>query len=403
MKKIAILLLFLLSVSKISAQGISFEHGTFKEALAKAKAENKLLFMDCYTTWCGPCKVMSRDVFPQKEVGDYINAGFISIKIDMEKGEGIDLAATYNVKAFPTLLFFNSEGKVLHSLVGSANAEDFIKEAKIAYNPSEQLDYLEKQFESGNRDLALVSRYLRVLTNAKKPDQAASVGKTVIPLMKTSQYLTEEGFIILTYAGIEYKGKEYKYILNNKNAFVAKSYIGQKGFDNLILNAIKGYLYGVAIKAKSLEELKRVLAEVHKDYVLPQPEQMDNYFINKYYLQNKQYDDWFDFNKKLADAKFSINKKDALPMYINTAYTVAVNPDFEKAGLYEKAVSMIENFRVADPESLAVNYCLASLYLKTGDKTKALENVNAYIKKTSDEGTEPDKRTLALKSKIENL
>lgn len=403
MKKIAVLILVLLLTPKISAQGISFEHGTFKEALAKAKAENKLLFMDCYTTWCGPCKVMSRDVFPQKGVGDYINAGFISIKVDMEKGEGIDLATNYNVKAYPTLLFINSDGKVVHSLIGSANAEDFIKQAKIAFKPSEQIEYLEKQFESGNRDLVWVSKYVKALYNAYKLEEIAKVGKQVIPLMKADQYATDEGFTILSYVGINYKGKEYNYILKNKSAFIAKKYIGKESFDYLISTSINNYLQEISLRAKTIEELKKAVAETHKDLLSPQQERMDNYYYSQYYLTKKQYDTWFDFNKKQADAKFLKNKKEALPMYINTAYTIAVSPDFEKAGLYEKAISMIENNKTADPESLSVNYCLASLYLKTANKDKALENVNIYITKSLEKGEEQDARALALKTKIENL
>lgn len=43
-------------------KNINFELGTFEEALAKANKENKLLFVDCYTTWCGPCKQMDKYV-----------------------------------------------------------------------------------------------------------------------------------------------------------------------------------------------------------------------------------------------------------------------------------------------------------------------------------------------------
>ena len=69
-------------------KGISFEkEGTlFKEAVQKATATKKLIFLDCYTSWCGPCKKMAKDIFPLEEVGKFMNPAYVSIQIDMEKG-----------------------------------------------------------------------------------------------------------------------------------------------------------------------------------------------------------------------------------------------------------------------------------------------------------------------------
>ena len=403
MKKITVLLMMLSAVFQLNAQGISFEHGTFKESLAKAKAENKKLFMDCYTTWCGPCKMMSKDVFPQKEVGDYLNANFVSIKIDMEKGEGLELAKTYDVKAYPTLLFIDSDGKVAHKFVGSEKPEGFIEQAKIAFDPTKQITNLEKQYQSGKRDLPFVAQYVKALGNSYNMEVLEKVTKEIIPALKPDQYVTEDGFTILSFGGVEYKSKAYNYIIKNKKAFIDKPYIGQESYDYLISGSVNGYLKEVAAKAKTIEELKSAITETQKEGTSPQQEQIANYYYGQFYLANKQYDTWFEINKKEADEAFLKDKKSAMSTYINTAYSIAVNPDLEKAGLDDKAISMIENIKDADPEYLAVNYCLASLYLKTKNKAKALENVNIYIKKNSDKGVEPDARVLELKSKIESL
>lgn len=403
MKKITVLLMILSAVFQLNAQGISFEHGTFKEALAKAKAENKKLFMDCYTTWCGPCKMMTKDVFPQKEVGHYLNANFVSIKVDMEKGEGLELAKTYDVKAYPTLLFMDSDGKVVHKFVGSEKAEGFIEQAKTAFDPTKQIANLEKQYQSGKRDLAFVAQYVKALSNSYNLEILEKVTKEIIPTLKTEQYITEDGFTIVSSGGVEYKSKAYNYIVKNKKAFIDKPYIGQESYDYLISNSINNYLQGISAKAKTIEELKNAITETQKDGTSPQQEQIANYYYGQFYLSNKQYDTWFEFNKKAADAAFLKDKKSGLSTYINTAYNIAVNPDLEKAGLYDKAIAMIENIKDADPEFLTVNYCLASLYLKTKNKGKALENVNIYIRKNSDKGVEPDARVLELKTKIESL
>ena len=77
----------------------NFREITFDQAAAAAKSEGKIVFIDVMTSWCGPCKMMARDVFPQKKVGDFMNEKFVCLKIDAEKGEGIQIAKTYKVTA----------------------------------------------------------------------------------------------------------------------------------------------------------------------------------------------------------------------------------------------------------------------------------------------------------------
>lgn len=115
-----------------SAKEINFENLTLREALTKAQNNNKLIYIDCYTSWCGPCQVMDKEVFTNKEVAIFFNANFINLKKDMEIGEGQIIRKGYNIKAFPTALFINSKGELMHVFVGGLNAENFISEGKKA-------------------------------------------------------------------------------------------------------------------------------------------------------------------------------------------------------------------------------------------------------------------------------
>jgi thioredoxin-related protein len=140
--------LVLISLANFAiAQGINFESHDAKWAdiLAKAKTENKVIFVDAYTTWCGPCKKMAADVFPQKEVGDYFNKNFINAKIDMEKGEGPQLSKQYKVRAYPTYLFVDGNGELVHKSLGMMPAPDFIKVAESAADPNKQFFTLKKK------------------------------------------------------------------------------------------------------------------------------------------------------------------------------------------------------------------------------------------------------------------
>ena len=102
----------------LATEGTNFRDLSFDEALAAARAEGKLLFVDCYTTWCGPCKNMAEKVFPQKAAGDYFNPRFVCVKYDMEQGEGVELAKRWEVHAYPTFLIIRPDGSIHHRMVG---------------------------------------------------------------------------------------------------------------------------------------------------------------------------------------------------------------------------------------------------------------------------------------------
>ncbi len=136
--------LFLIAFSIISfAQGINFTQNSWDATLKQAEKENKLIFVDAYASWCGPCKLMAKNIFTQKEVGDFYNSSFVNAKLDMEKGEGIDFAKKYRVQSYPMFLFINNKGEVVHRGVGYMEASDFITlgtKAKTAIQDFKQLE-----------------------------------------------------------------------------------------------------------------------------------------------------------------------------------------------------------------------------------------------------------------------
>ena len=130
MKKLMILMAALLFASASFAQ-VKWEEGTLAQALKKAKESGKeLVFLDCYATWCGPCKYMANTVFTSKEAGDYFNKKFVNIKIDMEKGEGINLARQFKIQGYPTFIILNHNGKELGRIVGGAQISQFIQKVE---------------------------------------------------------------------------------------------------------------------------------------------------------------------------------------------------------------------------------------------------------------------------------
>ena len=143
-------------------RSIKFETGSFADVLAKAKKENKPVMMDAYTTWCGPCKMMDKNVFTNDTVADYFNANFIPFKSDMEKGEGKELAKRYEVMAYPNFLFIAPDGSILHRTTGSRPPKAFVEVGKDALNPEKRYATYQKKYEAGNREPEFLAQFVTI-------------------------------------------------------------------------------------------------------------------------------------------------------------------------------------------------------------------------------------------------
>jgi thioredoxin 1 len=99
-------------------KGIIFYKGSLKEAMIKAKKENKLIFLDVSAVWCGPCKLLKSTTFTEPAVGTYFNEKFISLEIDGEEGLGKEIVKKYQLKGYPSLLFIDSNGKLVKQSLG---------------------------------------------------------------------------------------------------------------------------------------------------------------------------------------------------------------------------------------------------------------------------------------------
>lgn len=111
---------------------LNYFKGTYEEAIALAKKEDKLLFMDAYTNWCGWCKELDKRTFSNKKLADYMNSHFVILKMDMESKAGVPLAKKFKVNAYPTLLFINDKEKVTHRIEGFLDAKAMLREVELA-------------------------------------------------------------------------------------------------------------------------------------------------------------------------------------------------------------------------------------------------------------------------------
>ncbi len=169
MKKLFTIILITIITANGFAQGIQFFEGEWKAALEEAKKEEKIIFVDAYAEWCGPCKAMAKNVFPNDKVGEFYNKHFVSMQIDMERGMGLEFAKEHPVRAYPTLFFINSEGEIVHTVVGAQSVEALLSIGKKVLGMDDRSQEYMVEYEKGSREPELVLKYIRALNKADKP------------------------------------------------------------------------------------------------------------------------------------------------------------------------------------------------------------------------------------------
>lgn len=207
------------------SDGIAFRELSFSDALKAAKAEGKLLFVDCFTTWCGPCRMLSKVVFKDSLFADYFNRHFVNLKMDMEKGEGVELRKKYDVRGYPTLLFLDANGEVVHRLIGAEDAPALLRKVKLGVE-SGGLSGLRKRYEAGERDSAFVCGYINVLAGANFEEEA---GKVAVDFLqgKEQKMLEYEGYFSIFYRYVhDVNSSAFLYVANHKKE-IADKFPGQ--------------------------------------------------------------------------------------------------------------------------------------------------------------------------------
>lgn len=209
------LFLFCTTVSAQEPTGIKFEKGlSWAQLKEKAKEENKYIFLDCFTTWCAPCKVMEQEVFTRKNVGDFFNANFINVKVqfDSTKRDNDEVKSWYRdvkdftskfaIREYPTYLFFDPDGELVHKIIGgTVFGDEFLDKSKPALNPDFQYYRLKARYDNGKRD----AQFLRTLLNAALAARETA-DFTVIAneyLSQQANPLTEDDLNLLTNPGFK--------------------------------------------------------------------------------------------------------------------------------------------------------------------------------------------------------
>jgi len=325
---------------------IEFKDASWKDQLARAKKENKLIFFDAYTSWCGPCKMMAKDVFTKDSVADVFNQAFVDVKYDMEKGEGPALKDKYEVHAYPTYLFINGDGELVHKIVGSMSPADLIKEANNALSPGNTLVALANKFNAGDHSEVNTIAYMDALEKAYEADKMGEVAKIYFDGLAKPTLLEQHNWeLALKYLN-DPSSKAFAYLYANK-AGLGEKY-GADGVNKYFHKTFQSSVYSVKNayqrkeginEAKEKTDAIRKLLASGNEYSKPLLTQLD---VTEYAGSNQ----WDKFSAKVIEVWGDTDFAQKASFVIDAANDV-VNAAPEK--YYENALEWANLVEKADP------------------------------------------------------
>lgn len=385
-------------------KGINFQDKlTWAQVKEKAKKENKYIFVDCYTTWCVPCKVMAKEVFPQPEVANFYNDKFVSVALQFDETKKDDaatkswraevkrIAAEYKINAYPTYLFFNSEGTLVHSIVGGSNAKTFLEKSNAALNPASQLVNLKKQYAEGNRSPEFLKTFITALGRAWD-GQTAEVINVYLPtqtdlltqdnlqlIYQATKKSTDPGFKVL-----REHSKEYDAV---NGAGMSRRNIGTIAFDELVLPMVRingarvnnGGMYYYTGEVIKDVDWPAVRAKLNSAY----PDLADDIYATSRLIHFRDQEDWPAYVTEATAYANKNNDREHADQISEFANYIYMSTDDQKClqGALELSKKTLDFDGPAQDWHTIV---YANLLAKTGKKDEALAIAADGIKRLGD-------------------
>lgn len=364
--KIVVFILLILSGKSISAQEkntIQFQQISFAEALQLSANTGKPVFIDCYTSWCAPCKKMEQTVFVNDSVYTFYNEHFINFKVDMEKGEGIELRKKYEVGSFPTYLFVDSKGEIVHRTASLMPVNEFLIEGRKALNPTGSFRVLKEKYEGGDRSEKLLLEYAVVLKKINR-DQSQKVQKELTDKITDAELHSPFGWEVIENMSQFETDRLGKYLLQNKDYF--KDIAGEKALQT-VLNRLKMSEMYRFIRDNDSISFFRELKEMKLDKNLVTQRNVAM-LETEYYLETNNVDSFVVVAKRAEKGILENNDMDLAFIARRALYKADGNKKIlnESLRLARKAV-------VLNPEEYSNQGTLASVCLEMKLKKEGIE------------------------------
>jgi len=269
---------------------VAFVDGSWTDIQEKAKTENKYIFVDAYTDWCYWCKEMDKKTFMEGDVAEVMNAGFIPVKMDMEKGMGVKMAMKYRVSSFPTFLIMNPDGKLVHTMTGFHEKDDFIASLNTALEQSRSKGY---PGISENMEPDFPEFYKNSFKGYPTEKVARPDNKTIEQYLEKNDLFSEESWSVMT-RFIRQLPKYQQHILDNRSKY--EELFGKEEVAVRVVAIIYAKL-GEAIEKRDEEVLNSTLALI--DRHIPDPEKHKSEYRIHYYKETAQ---WIKMDKLVQES-----------------------------------------------------------------------------------------------------
>lgn len=257
MKKLTMLLAMAMLSLTAMAQ-TNFRHISFAEAQKAAEKEKKLIFVDFYTSWCGPCKQMANTIFPQKAVGDFMNDKFVCVKYDAEKEEA-ELVKRSNIQAYPTFIIFNADGTEVNRKVGGGSAESFIADMDRLRKAEFKPEKTRERYNNGERTPNLIQAYVGLLAQEgsrsyrkreETKNQIDSIIMQYFDGLNDKQRLSADNFFLYKSYCDDTADKKMQYLFANRDK-ASKSV--RADVDSILTKAYAGELTSILYFSKPFD------------------------------------------------------------------------------------------------------------------------------------------------------
>jgi thiol-disulfide isomerase/thioredoxin len=356
--------------------GIHFEHAASWQAVrAKAKAENKFIFMDAFTTWCGPCKMMAKNIFPLKEVGEFFNANYISLKVQLDTtgkdneeikswyADAHAIMKDYKVNVFPTYLFFSPDGRLVHRAVGSSDAVTFIAKGKDALDPNKQYFTLAERYKAGEREPVFLKSLAEAAMNAYDREGISTYANAYLATQK--DMLTEDNIRFLDVVTQTSKDAGFDIIAKNQAAFdkvIGEGKASSKLKGIILQEDINPVIFG--------SEEKPDWAKLQASVAAKYPSLADEVILNAKVIYYNNQADWPAFSAAVTGYLKKYGNKASADQLNNYAWTIFENCDNitcinHALEWSKKSVDLTNNPMFIDT--------YANLLYKTGKKALAVQ------------------------------